>query len=97
MEMPVLMKPPDLENFTWSEACSGTKKGLNSISMAVFTMNYPCREKTPVCVILDTAERMMEISAFRDSGNFRFFAEEESRDPKTGRFSSGACFLLERE
>ena len=35
----------------------------------------------------------MEISAFKDSGHFRFFAEE-CRDPKIRRFSSEACFLL---
>ena len=39
------------------------------------------------------AERTMEIFAFKDSGHFRFFAEE-SRDPKTRRFPSEACFLL---
>ena len=39
------------------------------------------------------AESTMEIFAFKDSGHFRFFAEE-SRDPKTRRFSLEACFLL---
>ena len=39
------------------------------------------------------AKRTMEIFGFRDR-HFRFFADEESRDPKTRRFSSGACLLL---
>jgi hypothetical protein len=53
------------------------------------TREKESQKNSSLHIILDTAERMMEIFAFKDSKHFRFFAEEEfrSKNRKRGLFS----------